>query len=276
MPELPEVETIKETLLPYLPGQKITKVQVHFAGIIKQPEVALFQQRIKGRTFQEIKRRGKYLLFLLDQDLTLVIHLRMTGQLTVCRAIRPLDRHTHLIFSLASQRELRFSDVRKFGFVYLVPTGDWTLIQGLQNLGPEPLSSEFTLEVLVELLKGRRGKIKPFLLDQRKIAGIGNIYADEILFRAAIHPERTINTLQREEIKGLYQSIKVILQRAVSLQGTSLQDYVDGLGQKGNYQECLQVYGRKGQPCPQCQKPLTRIVVAGRGTVFCAACQKTC
>ncbi|HHY06137.1 MAG TPA: bifunctional DNA-formamidopyrimidine glycosylase/DNA-(apurinic or apyrimidinic site) lyase [Clostridia bacterium] len=274
MPELPEVETVKKSLVPYLKGQKIENVKIFFTGIIKQPTPILFKERIRGRTIVDLERRGKYLLFFLDGGLTLVIHLRMTGQLTVCSGDVPISKHTHLIFFLASQQEWRFTDVRKLGLVYLVPTGNWACIHGLNNLGYEPLAEEFTLQVLGELLRGRKGKIKPFLLDQSKIAGIGNIYADEILCQAGLHPERTINTLRTVEVAKLYRAIKLILKEAVVCRGTSLRDYVDGRGQKGNFQERLQVYGRKGEPCYECQTPLERIVVAGRGTVFCPRCQK--
>jgi formamidopyrimidine-DNA glycosylase len=273
MPELPEVETVKRSLTPYLKGKKIENVEMFFDGIIKYPTSASFRERIIGRTIIDLERRGKYLLFFLDEGLTLVIHLRMTGQLTVCSRNLPINKHTHLIFSLSSQQEWRFTDVRKFGLVYLVPTGDWKCIKGLKNLGYEPLAEEFTLQVLTKLLRGKKGKIKPFLLDQSKIAGIGNIYADEILFRAGLHPERTIKTLKTAEIKKLYQAIKLTLKEAVVYRGTSLRDYVDGRGEKGGFQERLKVYSRGGKLCYRCGTRLERIVVAGRGTVFCPCCQ---
>jgi formamidopyrimidine-DNA glycosylase len=273
MPELPEVETVKRSLAPCLKGKKIENVKIFFDGIIKYPTSTLFRETIIGRTIVDLERRGKYLLFVLDKSFTLVIHLRMTGQLTVCSQSLPINKHTHLIFSLSSKQELRFTDIRKFGLVYLVPTGDWKCIKGLWNLGYEPLGEDFTLQAFTELLKGKKGKLKSFLLDQSKIAGIGNIYADEILFQAGLHPERTIKTLKTAEVKKLYQAIRLTLEEAVIYRGTSLRDYVDGHGEKGGFQERLQVYGRRGEPCYRCQTPLERIVVAGRGTVFCPRCQ---
>lgn len=273
MPELPEVETVKRSLAPFLKGTKIMDVEILFAGIIKEPTPILFREKIRGKTIIDLERRGKYLLFFLDEGLTLVIHLRMTGQLTVCSRDLPVNKHTHLIFSLSSQQEWRFTDVRKFGLVYLVPTGHWERIKGLWNLGYEPLAENFTLQVLTELLRGKKGKLKSFLLDQSKIAGIGNIYADEILFEARLHPQREIRTLQAKEMENLYKAIKLKLEEGVIYRGTSLRDYVDGRGEKGGFQERLQVYGRGGESCNRCGTCLERIIVAGRGTVFCPHCQ---
>lgn len=274
MPELPEVETVKESLQPYLIGQKIIKTKVHVGKLIKHPSENLFVEKIAGRTIVKIARRGKYLLFHLDQNLTLVIHLRMTGQLLFFTKKAEYSRHTHLVFHFDSQRELRFIDVRKFGLIYLVPTGNWEAIQGLKQLGVEPLSPDFTLDLFRELLAGRKGMLKPFLLNQKEIAGIGNLYADEILFRSGLHPKRKINTLDTEEIKELYGAIINTLKQAVLCRGTSFQNYVDGCGELGGFQAHLQVYGRGGKPCIYCQIPLQKIKVAGRGTVFCPCCQK--
>jgi formamidopyrimidine-DNA glycosylase len=274
MPELPEVETVKRSLTPFLKGMKIKSVKILFDGIIKEPSPLEFKEKVTGRTITALARRGKYLLFFLDECLTLVIHLRMTGQLTVCSCDLPVNKHTHLIFSLSSRQEWRFTDARKFGLVYLVPAGKWEKIKGLQNLGYEPLAEEFTLQALTGLLTGKKGKLKSFLLDQSKIAGIGNIYADELLFAAGLHPERTIATLETAEIGQLYRAIRSTLEEAVAYRGTSLRDYVDGRGEKGGFQERLQVYGRGGKSCYRCGRRLEKIVVAGRGTVFCPSCQK--
>ena len=274
MPELPEVETVKRSLNPFLKDVKIENIEILFTGIIKEPEPALFKEKIKGKTIIEIKRRGKYLLFSLNQELTLVIHLRMTGQLTICDKELPINKHTHLIFALSSGKELRFTDVRKFGLVYLVPSGKWEGIKGLFNLGFEPLAEDFTFEVFAELITNKQGKLKPFLLDQSKIAGIGNIYADEILFEAGLHPQREIKTLTSEEIQKLYFALRTKLEESIKYRGTSKRDYVDGRGEKGEFQERLQVYGRKGEVCNRCGIRLQRIVVAGRGTVFCPHCQR--
>jgi len=273
MPELPEVETVKRSLTPFLKGVQIENVEILFSGIIKEPEPALFREKIKDKTVIEIKRRGKYLLFDLNEDLTMVIHLRMTGQLTISSRELPINKHTHLIFTLSSGKELRFTDVRKFGLVYLVSSGMWEGIKGLFNLGFEPLAEDFTYEVFAEIITNKQGKLKPFLLDQSKIAGIGNIYADEILFEAELHPQREMKTLTSEEIKKLYHALRVKLEEGIKYRGTSKRDYVDGRGEKGHFQERLQVYGRGGQVCNKCGIRLQRIVIAGRGTVFCPHCQ---
>jgi formamidopyrimidine-DNA glycosylase len=273
MPELPEVETVKRSLAPFIEGKRIEFAEVFCKKIIKNMEPSVFQEKIAGRTIKEAARRGKYLLFRLDQGLTLVIHLRMTGQLTVCAPDIPLSKHTHVRFRLSSGQDWRFTDLRKFGLIYLTRTDCWAGIKGLQELGYEPLSPEFTLESLQELVADKKGILKAFLLDQRRIAGIGNIYADEISFAAGLHPQRDLSTLQEEEIARLYQAIRFKLAEGVRYRGTSLRDYVDGRGEKGGFQEKLQAYGRKGLPCLKCGIPLQRIVVAGRGTVFCPHCQ---
>lgn len=273
MPELPEVETVKRTLEPDLIEQKITGVRVLYGGIIKIPAPEQFAQELIGRIFQGIRRRGKYLVFSLSGNLNLVIHLRMTGQLVVCENTKPLDKHTHLVFQLDNGRELRFTDIRKFGLVYLVGEGCYEDIGGLYNLGPEPLEEEFTLQGLRESLQ-KKGKtrLKAFLLDQSQVAGIGNIYADEILFAAGLHPERRAGCLQPHEEDRLYAAIRSRLQESVNLRGTTIRDYVDGRGEKGRFQEKLKVYGRGGQRC-HCGSLLEKIIVAGRTTVFCPKCQ---
>jgi len=274
MPELPEVETVKRSLEPYLAGEKITGVEIYYGGIVKEPEPAVFRALVQDKEIKSLGRRGKYLLLNLSGDLTLVIHLRMTGRLTVTDRAQPVDKHTHLIFRLSGEKELRFTDVRKFGLVYLVPTGCWNSIGGLFTLGPEPLEEEFTLACLHEKVERKKNtKLKNFLLDQREIAGIGNIYADEILFEAGLHPERPLATLTPEEIKRLFCAIRSRLGAGVESRGTSFRDYVDGTGAKGNFQNELKVYGRGGEPCGKCGTQLVKSVVAGRGTVFCPRCQ---
>ncbi|MFZ5753928.1 MAG: DNA-formamidopyrimidine glycosylase [Bacillota bacterium] len=273
MPELPEVETVKRSLEPHLIREKITGMDIYYGGIIKEPELPLFRSLIQDKEIKSLGRRGKYLLLNLSEDLTLVVHLRMTGRLTVTDPAQPVDKHTHLIFRLSGGKELRFTDVRKFGLVYLVPTGCWNSIGGLFTLGPEPLEEEFTLAYLQEKVQHKKTKLKNFLLDQRQIAGIGNIYADEILFEAGLHPERSVETLTAEEVERLYYAIRSRLQAGVEHRGTSFRDYVDGTGAKGGFQNELKAYGREGEPCERCGTQLVRSVVAGRGTVFCPCCQ---
>lgn len=272
MPELPEVETVKRTLEPLVVGEEIFQVRVYYSGIIKCPNAEEFTEYIKGRRIETVTRRGKYLLFSLSADWELIIHLRMTGRLTVNKGEDPLDKHTHLVFELSAGKELRFTDIRKFGMVYLVKSGCWERIHGLFTLGPEPLASEFTLKVLKDKLHGKKTRLKNFLLDQSQIAGIGNIYADEIMFAAGLLPQRKTEDLTDREIARLYSAIHLKLEEGIRHRGTSFRDYVDGKGEKGGFQEKLKVYGRSGQNC-SCGSALISIVAAGRTTVYCPKCQ---
>ena len=274
MPELPEVETIRRTLEPYLVGCRIENIEIYYGGIIKKPEPVVFIKQASGQIIRDIKRRGKYLLIQLGDEYTLVIHLRMTGQLTISDRNTAVAKHTHLIFRLDNGKELRFTDIRKFGMVYLIPAGEWHEAGGLAGLGPEPLNDEFTADCLCEIIKGKKGKLKAFLLDQTRIAGIGNIYADEIMFEAGLAPQRTIETLSRQEIGQLYAAIRAKLQEGIEYQGTSIRDYVNGLGEKGGFQHRLKVYDCAGQPCARCGTMLVKTTVCGRGTVFCPQCQR--
>ncbi len=273
MPELPEVETVRRSLEQVLSGEKIVKVELYYGGIVKTPDPQSFVDILQGKVIQELKRRGKYLIFCLSDNYNLIIHLRMTGQLILCEPGTSIAKHTHIIFHLGNGRELRFVDIRKFGLIYLVPAGEWQEIKGLYTLGPEPLSAEFTFEKLQESIKNKKVKLKTFLLDQRQIAGIGNIYADEIMFTAGINPERTLESLTKNEIEELYQAIQLKLEEGIKYRGTSFSDYVDGLGEKGSYQTRLNVYQRAGEPCKRCGTTLVKKVVSGRGTVFCPKCQ---
>jgi len=276
MPELPEVETVRRSLEPNLLGKKIIKVEVNLPKLIKIPagDVQGFKNSLIGSTFKEIKRRGKYLLFIFDNDMTMVIHLRMTGRLLYVEKDVPVQKHTHLIFSLDDGHELRFHDIRQFGLIYLVPSQEIHLIEGLRTMGPEPLSEDFSLQCFQDALKGKKQRVKVFLLDQRCVAGIGNIYADEILFQAGIHPDETVDKLTPEKEKALWEAIKDRLEAGVEHRGTSIKDYVDGFGQAGTFQYQLRVYGKAGQACPKCGTQIERIKVGGRSTAYCPNCQK--
>lgn len=273
MPELPEVETVKRSLQPVLEGETITGVEVYYPGIIKKPGISEFRQLSAGKKIQKVERRGKYLLFQLSHGYTLVIHLRMTGQLILASKGEPYTQHTHVVFCLTNNKQLRFVDIRKFGLIFLIPSGNWQEAGGLSELGPEPLAEEFTLDLFRTLLQRKRGILKAFLLDQKNIAGIGNIYADEVLFFAGLHPQRSVETLTEAEIETLYAAIRAKLAEGVEYRGTSVRNYVDGQGEKGGFQERLQVYDHAGLPCPRCGATLIKTSVAGRGTVYCPRCQ---
>jgi formamidopyrimidine-DNA glycosylase len=270
MPELPEVETTVQELRAPLVGQTITGIRNQWLRHIATPSLSSFQERVRGRTVQNINRRGKYLVFKLDGRETLIIHLKMTGNLTVVPADMPIEDHVHTVFTLANGHELRFRDTRKFGRVYLVRDRD----EVLGNLGPEPLSSGFTAELFHEMLQGRKRVLKPLLLDQTFIAGIGNIYADEALHLAKIHPLRKSNTLNIDESKSLHAAIQEILLLAISRGGASVDDYRKPDGTKGEMQTLLSVYSREDEPCLQCGRPIERCVLSGRSTHYCPGCQK--
>ena len=265
MPELPEVQTIADALATLIVGQAITAVSVLWAGVVDRPEPALFVDALCGRRILEVGRRGKYMLFRLDDDRWLVMHLRMTGEMRVVPMSDPLDRHDHLVFRLEDGQEWRFRDQRKFGRAYLVD--DPAQIVG--RLGPEPLSPAFTASHLAVVLAGRRAPIKSLLLDQRIVAGIGNIYADESLYRARIHPLIEGGALDEAQREALVGAVRMVIQEALLEMGTTLRDYRRPDGSLGNFQNRLQVFRRTDEPCPSCGAPIRRIVVGGRSTHFC-------
>jgi len=274
MPELPEVETVKRSLQPRLTGLTITGVSINLPKIIRRPDPEAFSANLAGKKIKDFGRRGKYLLIHLTDDLTMVIHLRMTGQLVYAKPDEEIPRHTHLIIKLDNGHELRFTDVRQFGRLLLCPTAGLGEVPGLRELGPEPLEQEFTRDFLRKELRRRRTRLKSLLLDQTFIAGLGNIYVDEALHRARLNPERLASSLNPREITRLFHAVQEVLEEGIQNRGTSFRDYVDGDGRTGNYQELLQVYGREGQPCLKCGKPVHRIKITGRSTYFCPRCQK--
>ncbi len=274
MPELPEVETVRRSLLPVVLGRPISKVEVLTERIVQNRSIAEFQGLLTGASFEDLHRRGKYLIFSVG-EWELVAHLRMTGRLIYYSSSTiPRAKHTSAVFSFHSGDELRFEDVRKFGTLDLVPKGDYASIKGLHSLGVEPISPEFTAELLWELCRGRQAKIKALLLDQTKIAGLGNIYADESLFAAGIHPERSSASLTEAECHRLHRAIREVLEEAIAHQGTTFRDYRTGFGQEGAFQNRLQIYGKKGEACPRCGVNLAHKKVAGRTSHFCPACQR--
>jgi formamidopyrimidine-DNA glycosylase len=237
---------------------------------VAAPELVELQARIAGQTIQTISRRGKYLVFELSGGDTLLIHLKMTGHLSVAPADAPPDPYAHTIFRLAEGEELRFSDPRKFGRVYLL--SDPGVVFG--ELGPEPLADSFTAASLAEQLRRRRRVLKPLLLDQSFLAGVGNIYADEALYEAGLHPTRPADSLTPAETERLYAAIRMVLQQGINNLGASVDRYRQPNGEKGHMQEVLRVYGQTGKPCSRCGAPIERTVLAGRSTHYCPQCQR--
>ncbi|MBU9721154.1 MULTISPECIES: DNA-formamidopyrimidine glycosylase [Bacillaceae] len=274
MPELPEVETVKRTLTELILNEKIKDVIVTWPKMIKKPDdTEEFRHRLIGQTFNNIKRRGKFLVFELD-EYTLVSHLRMEGRYGVFKLSETPDKHTHVRFILESEKELRYRDVRKFGTMHLFPKGEEENSLPLSQLGVEPFSDEFTVELLGNILAKTNRKLKVALLDQTKLVGLGNIYVDEALFRAGLHPEKEANTLECKELVRLHQSIINTLQEAVEMGGSSIKTYVNGQGEMGMFQQTLFVYGRQGNACKNCGTSIEKSVVGGRGTHTCPECQK--
>lgn len=274
MPELPEVETIILSLRPKVAGRRIDRVEIFLEKVVKEPDPERFKREVAGRVIAGIKRRGKYLLFQLEGGLVLVVHLRLTGQLVYALPQAPRDRHTHVLFYLDNGAELRFQDLRQFGTMHLIPGDRLNRFRPLLSLGPDALDPALTRDLFKRRMMGRRGQIKKLLLDQTFVAGIGNIYADEILWQARIHPERAVDTLSSWERGKLYQVMREVLTRAIEHRGTTLRDYVDGEGQPGGYQALLAVHGRENEPCPACRSPIVRVKNGGRSSYFCPNCQK--
>lgn len=274
MPELPEVETIKRSLEANIKGKTLIGVEVFLDKMLKGANPGDFQNGLSGRKINSIERRGKYLIIHLTGGMAVVIHLRMTGQLTYCSPDMEKTKHTHVIFHFNDKYQLRFADQRQFGKVQLVPVEELGELAGLKSLGVEPFSDAFTREFFKKELRNRRTKIKPLLLDQTFVAGIGNIYADEALFMARINPERVASTLTPREVSRLYLAVKSVLEQGIENKGTSIKDYIDGEGNRGTNQDHLKVYGREGEPCVKCGKPVERKSIGGRSSHFCPKCQK--
>jgi formamidopyrimidine-DNA glycosylase len=270
MPELPEVETIARILRqgvdgrPGLPGKQILGVRLNWPRHVAEPKPRIFQKQVRGRTILDVSRRGKYLVFPLSER-TMLIHLKMSGDLAVTSADAPADRFDHTVFELSGGWELRFSDARKFGKVFLMDDPGTRL----DALGPEPLSSEFTVHVLAARLRAHQRSLKPLLLDQTFVAGLGNIYADEALHRAGLHPLRRSNGLSQAEVAELWKGIRQALRAGLRHNGAS----IDWVYRGGDFQNHFRVYQRAGEPCPVCGTGIVRIVVGQRGTHFCPTCQ---
>jgi formamidopyrimidine-DNA glycosylase len=274
MPELPEVETVRRTLQHLVLHKQIKDITVLWPKIVKKPEEATqFIDALKGETILDIGRRGKFLIIYTDH-FALVSHLRMEGKYGLYTEDEPVDKHVHVIFYFSDGTELRYKDVRKFGTMHLFKKGEEFSIPPLSQLGPEPFSEDFTLEFLNSRLKKTNRKLKTALLDQTNLVGLGNIYVDEALFRAGIHPERSANELTEEETARLHREIISTLNEAVEKGGSTIRSYVNSQGQMGMFQLDLLVYSRKGEECKTCGKPIEKTVVGGRGTHFCPNCQK--
>ena len=277
MPELPEVETIMQRLrngtleVPPVPGQTIQSIKVTWARIIEEPDPQTFEQKLVGQTIQDVSRRGKFLHFSLDEG-HLIGHLRMSGDMRMEKRLSdsgehlPIEDYDRVVINFREPWRMAFSSIRKFGRMWYVQDPQTVL----GNLGPEPLELDFTPQLLFNILQSHHRQIKPLLMDQKTIAGMGNIYTDEALFRAKIHPLRLSDTLTRSETNSLHTSIQDTLRQGIRQFGAS----VDWVYRGGEFQNHFNVYQKEGEPCPQCGAAIQKIRVGQRGTHFCPLCQK--
>lgn len=281
MPELPEVETIRKSLAPLLLCNRVERIEVFCPDVL----IEYGNAHILNGIIFALRRRGKYLMIDLREDntfpkhiATIMVHFRMTGKLLYKDHYEEPAKHTHVRFHLSDMQDkmhyLDFNDVRRFGKVWLLPPGGESMDPGFSRLGPEPLGEEWTAEDFLTQIKRRpRSTVKSLLLNQEVVAGVGNIYCDEALFRAGIHPARRNESLSEEEVLGLQEAVRHVIAEGIGHKGTSFSDYVDGLGNSGHFQLQLRVFQRQGKPCNVCASEIKKIRVAGRGTHYCPSCQ---
>lgn len=272
MPELPEVETVRATLEPRIVGKTILRIWIRVPKMVKN-DCSFFEQKLIGRTFQAIDRIGKYLFFRVEDGIV-VSHLRMEGKYFLKDSNESLDKHEHLVVSFADQTDLRYHDTRKFGTFEWIPLDGVRAYRETHKIAYEPIEASFSAETFAKRLKQTTRMIKPTLLDQSVIAGLGNIYVDEVLFRARLHPETRANRLTQKKAFEIARHASDVLHKATLLGGTTIRSYVSSLGVTGRFQNELFVHGRKGEPCPVCQSAIVKTTVGGRGTYFCPVCQK--
>ena len=276
MPELPEVETIRRQLAPGLEGRRLEHIAVLDPRWCEPAPPGALEDAVRGRAIERLGRRGKYLVVSLEEDVHLAMHLRMTGNLLLTHASDPDPPYLRVRFVLGPDgaKELLFTDVRRFGTGAVLLGSDALAEFFASRLGVEPLSSDFTAEALRALARGRRAPVKAFLLTQERIAGVGNIYADEALWRARIHPLRPVGSLKRAQIEVLRDAVVETLNAGIDAKGASIDDFRHTDGALGSFQDRFLVYSREGEPCPRCGKPIRKLRAAGRGTYLCPNCQR--
>ncbi|MEX0621983.1 MAG: bifunctional DNA-formamidopyrimidine glycosylase/DNA-(apurinic or apyrimidinic site) lyase [Candidatus Woykebacteria bacterium] len=274
MPELPEVETIRRDLNRELKGRKIVRLKFYDWAKMLKPTPAAVKKAIEGKKIRDFGRRAKLLLVHLDDNgTTIALHLKLSGQLILRKPTDSPDRFTHIVLELDNGKELRFNDLRKFGFMRVVENKK-ELEKLLAEFGPEPFTPEFTFEKFKESIGKSSRAIKTVIMDQSKIAGVGNIYADEALWRAKIHPEKPSNKLGDKQLKDLFEAILFVLKQGVEDRGTSVDQYLDAYGDEGEHARNLKVFRQDKRPCPRCGSIIKKIKVGGRGTHLCPKCQK--
>ena len=272
MPELPEVETVVREIRPVIVGKKIWKFEA-FNKSTFLPSVETFQTYLPGKTIKGVTRKGKYIVIELSEDFVMVVHLRMTGMLL----FKPSERLKKFVrgeFVFSDAKKMFFSDIRKFGKVWLYKKADYLQKTGMSKLGVDPIVEKFDLDLLEQLYLKQKGILKNRLLDQSVITGIGNIYADEICFRIGLHPSTRVEKLTKADLSKMYEAILHCLNEGIAHNGTTISDFVGTKGDSGKHQKYLHIYGRTGDPCYVCNTVIKKTRVAGRGTYFCVKCQK--
>ncbi len=268
MPELPEVETVKETLKALILDRCIKNIYIRYTNIVETDNEE-FKKALIGKSFTDIKRRGKFLIFELDGNTSFFSHLRMEGKYYYVDAEAPIEKHSHVIFDLDNKKQLRYNDTRKFGRMGLLPFGSY---KDIKNLGPEPFSDELSVDYIKERLAHSKLPIKSLLLDQSFIAGIGNIYADEILFCVGVAPTLRACDFPKEKVDKLIEATRKVLSAAIAQGGTTIRSYTSSLGVTGRFQNELSVHTK--EICPKCNGDIKKVKVGGRGTYYCPVCQR--
>ncbi len=271
MPELPEVETVRQVLRTKILNKKITNINILYEGIVKDDTIIDFKNKLLNQTINEIERKGKYLFFMLD-DYVLISHLRMEGKYFLKEPTETIDTHEHVIITL-DDIDLRYHDVRKFGTMQLRTKDTLYTTNPIMKLGMEPLTADFTYDKLKSIIRSKK-KLKTFLLEQEHICGIGNIYADEICFLSNLHPEQILTNITDEDILNIYNATNTVIDKAVKDGGTTIRSYTSSLGVTGRFQLRLNVHQRVNEPCKVCNTIITKTKVGGRGTYICTTCQK--
>ena len=272
MPELPEVETVKETLKRQVLNKRIVNVKIYYSNIIEYPNVEEFKKSIINQKINDIQRRGKWIIFCLD-DYYLLSHLRMEGKYFIRNTSDDVQKHEHVSFVFDDNTELRYQDTRKFGRMHLISKNELYSRKPLNELGLEPWDDNLTSDYLKEKYKNKKSPIKTVILDQNVIVGIGNIYADEVLFLSKINPLKKSNLLNDQELTNIINNTKIILEKAIEAGGTTIRSYTSSEGVHGRFQHSLLVHNHEGEKCPICNNEIIKIRVGGRGTCYCPNCQ---
>jgi len=274
VPELPEVEVLKLSLERALTGRRIERARVYDPRLREPIDRRRWCASSRGRTISRLSRRAKYLFLELDSAESLVIHLGMSGRLTLVPEGEERELHEHVALFLEGGERLRLRDPRRFGLAFVVRTGEIETDRHFAHLGIEPLSDGFDGDYLASLARGCRGPVKSFIMDARRVVGVGNIYAAEALFRSGIHPRRSVARISKARWNSLADSIRIVLARAIEEGGTTLNDFSNGMGETGYFQVSLSAYGREGEPCLRCDGSIRRVVMSGRSTFYCGKCQR--